>query len=70
MAPSRARTGERAPTVSAGTSRRKRWTGSETRVPAWARASISTSGVSWRKSLAVLDMLLSKVAWAWLWRAQ
>ena len=63
-------TGRTAPRVSAGSSRRKRCIGSCTRVPARASASISTSGVRLRKSPAVLDMLLSKVAWAWLWRGQ
>ena len=46
---------------SVGTSRWNRWTGSCTAVPARLSAAINTSGVRFRKSPAVLDMLLSKV---------
>ena len=44
--------------VSAGTSRRKRWIGSQTTVPASRSALIRTSGVSLRKSSPVLDIAL------------
>ena len=60
--------GQQRPRASAGISSRNRWIGSCTRVPASARACRSTSGVRLRKSPAVLDMVLSKVAWAWLCR--
>ena len=61
-APSPASTGRIGPSRSAGSSRRKRWIGSNTAVPAAASARRSTIGVSSRKSPAVLDIDLSKVA--------
>ena len=51
---SRTSSGASAPNASAGASRRKRWIGSQTTVPACSSARIRTSGVSLRKSPAVL----------------
>jgi hypothetical protein len=52
----RASTGRTAASASVGISRRKRCTGSSTRVPASARARASTTRVRARKSPAVLDI--------------
>ena len=70
IAPSRPRTPNSAPDVSAGASSENGCTGSHTAVPARFKARRSTVAVSARKSPAVLDMLLSKVACAWLCRAE
>jgi hypothetical protein len=50
-----ASTGSRTLSVSAGASRRKRQTGSQTTVPARRSAAMTTSGVSLRKSCGVLS---------------
>ena len=58
------------PRTPAGTSSSNRCTGSHTTVPACATARAISRRVRSRKSPAVLDIDLSKVPWAWLWRAQ
>jgi hypothetical protein len=58
------------PTTSIGTSSSKRCIGSQTTVPALARASITTSGVRARKSAPVLDIAFEKRWCAWLCRGE